>query len=82
MTPKEKAQELIDKFKDYVHGYIGGSMLSNYEYPEQILAQAKKCALIVVDVILIDCGAKDWLGDVEANGKNYWEEVKKEIINN
>jgi len=52
MTPKEKAQELVDKFKDYVHGYVGSSMLTNHEYPEQILAQAKKVAIITVDEIL------------------------------
>ena len=52
MNTKEKAQELVDKFKNYVHGYIGSSMLTNYEYPEQILAQAKKASIITVDEIL------------------------------
>lgn len=45
---KEEAKRLIEIFKDYVHGYIGSSMLSNYEYPDQIIKQAKKCALISV----------------------------------
>lgn len=52
MNTKDKAQELVDKFKDYVHGYVGSSMLTNHEYPEQILAQAKKVAIITVDEIL------------------------------
>ncbi len=46
MIPKEKAQELVNKFKDYVHGYVGSSMLTNHEYPEQILSQAKRLLLL------------------------------------
>lgn len=52
MTTKEKAHEIVEKFTDYVHGYVGSSMLINYEYPEQILAQAKKASIIAVDEIL------------------------------
>lgn len=93
MTPKEKAKELVDKFKDYVHGYIGSSMLTNHEYPEQILAQAKKVAIISVDVILKSEPRRpsnvDW-DDVggthqyyyeaqREDANNYWQEVKKEI---
>ena len=52
MTPKEKAAALVEKYKEYVHGYAGSSMLTNHEYPEQILSQAKKAALIAVDEIL------------------------------
>ena len=52
MKPKEKAQQLVENFKDYVHGYVGSSMLTNYEYPEQILAQAKKVAEITVYEII------------------------------
>lgn len=37
-------EELIEKFKDYVHGYVGSSMLTNTEYPEQIVKQANACA--------------------------------------
>lgn len=52
MTPKEKAKELVDKFKDYVHGYVGSSMLTNCEYPDQIISQAKKASMIAVDEII------------------------------
>ena len=31
MSEKEKAQELVEKFKDYVHGYIGSSMLTQQD---------------------------------------------------
>jgi hypothetical protein len=65
-TPKEKAEELVDKYYwIFGDGYLG--------------KQHIQCALIAVDVILIDCGAKDWSGDEACEGKNYWQEVKKEI---
>jgi hypothetical protein len=65
MTPKEKAKELLDKFKKINDDYI-----DNY--------QSIPCALIAVDEIIAsnpiafdendNCIAKDW-----------WQEVKKEI---
>lgn len=64
MTAKEKSKELVKKFVS-IHS------LNN--------SDAKRCALIAVDIILIDCGAKDWSGDEACEGKNYWQEVKKEI---
>ena len=78
-TPKEKAQELIEKFKDYVHGYIGSSMLTNHEYPEQILSQAKKVSLIAIDEI---CEAINWHEFESPNEQwDYWNEVKIEVDN-
>ena len=41
MTPKEKAQELVDKYSNYT---------SDWDY----LTKAKQCALIAVDEILAD----------------------------
>lgn len=82
MTPHEKAKELVDKFNDYVHGYVGSSMLTNYEYPERILSQAKSAATIVVDEVLSNIEAtilyhKDSVA-LPIN-KQYWEQVKEEI---
>jgi len=36
--------KLIEKFKPFVNGYVGSSMLTDTEYPEAILANAEKCA--------------------------------------
>lgn len=85
-TPTDKAQELVDKFKDYVHGYVGSSMLINHEYPEQILSQARKVATIVVDEILQDVRygkERDWVKERSGaeNTFTYWQEVKSEIEN-
>ena len=84
MSEKEKAQELVEKFKDYVNGYIGSSMLTNTEYPEQILSQAKKVATMVVDEILLETrqGQKlDWIRERNEGQEYivYWVKVKAEI---
>ena len=69
MTPKEKAEELVNRFAPYVDTFHKG-----------ILENAKQCALIAVDEVLND----DWfipnLEDLLAR-KEYWEEVKQEINN-
>lgn len=67
-----------------VHGYVGSSMLTNTEYSEQILAQAKKVATIVVDEILqeVHHGRKlDWIAE-RKDGQEYivyWATVKADI---
>jgi hypothetical protein len=72
MNAKEKAKELIEKYLK-LEIEIGGQ----YDgYLTMKMHDAKQCALIAVDVILIDCGAKDWSGDEACEGKNYWQEVK------
>lgn len=48
-TAKEKAIELVEKFKPFVIGYIGSSYLTGTEYPEQITSEAKKCVLIHIE---------------------------------
>jgi hypothetical protein len=79
---KEKADELIKKYSDFVSGYIGSSMLTNTEYPEAILNNAKQCALIAVDEIIFNIDAtifyhKD--SNALPLNKEYWQEVKQEI---
>jgi hypothetical protein len=70
MTPKEKAQELVERFREYSHtefiSYRGG-----YQLDTQI-QNAKQCALIAVDEILkvIEELRTEVL---------YWQEVKTEI---
>ena len=72
MTPKEKAEELLNKYKPYVYPYVGSSFMTGDEYPEQILSYAKICALIAVDEILD-------LFLEESRHTRYWEDVIKEI---
>ena len=80
MTPKEKAKELVDKFRQQTDGIAG----YNYDNVN------KQCALIAVDEILnsnphiyIEIGGSDCRGDwsyKEAQSNQlYWKEVKQKI---
>jgi hypothetical protein len=73
---KEKAEELIKKYSDFVSGYIGSSMLTNTEYPEGILNNAKQCSLIAVDEIT---NIKLLWFQKDTKELDYWQEVKTEI---
>ena len=64
MTPKEKAQQLRDKF--YFETYNAG------------LEEAKDCALIVVNEIIEECDK--FFEAISKDRKQYWEKVKKELI--
>jgi hypothetical protein len=67
MTPKEKAQELVDKFRNEITSFLGDNMKK---------INAKKCALIAVDEILnINSVDKDF------SLSFYWQDVKDEIQN-
>ena len=70
MTPKEKAKQLVEKFKDYV--------ATDYQYDDMPLINCQKqSALICVDEIL------NFMGKGYANADNivYYLQVKKEIQN-
>jgi hypothetical protein len=74
MTPKEKAEELVDKFVQYTPAD------SEFEYP-----YAKQCALIAVNEMLGNA-AMIWGGRNTETGltardefRKYWNEVKKEL---
>ncbi len=68
MTPKEKAQELIKKFS------FNTRCFSETKGWEDSFFDAKECALIAVDEILIINSV-----DKDEDLSNYWEEVKQEI---
>ena len=63
MTPKEKAEELVEKFSDLEDG-------------EMYIGKAKQCALIAVDEILNS--RKDHLVQ-SIKFYEYWTEVKREL---
>ena len=78
MTPKEKAQELVDKFIIEVRC----ADRYNYNLESMNLFIAKQCALIAVEEILKACPIEL----ISSSGKfrytdNYWDEVKTEIEN-
>jgi hypothetical protein len=66
MTPKEKAQDLFDKYFQLV------------SYPTPNWRNVtKQCALIAVDEIMITIGWDKMKLGVDRD--NYWQEVKEEI---
>lgn len=67
MTPKQKAVELIDKYRTYIR--IADKY--NQNLPSEEIYLAEKCALIAVDEILDAVGTN--------YSVNYWQEVKQEI---
>ena len=64
MTPKEKAEELVHKFKPFVQFKMG----VEHSY---VLKMAKKCALLTCNEVLGYMGAD--------RGYAFWTEVKQEI---
>ena len=74
MTPKEKAEELIESFMqidtkefEYIETGIDSFQVKKDVTPEM----AKQCALIAVEEIMSSMGTD--------RGFQYWQEVKQEI---
>ena len=78
MNAKQKANELVLNFKGIVNGYVGSSMLTNTEYPETILSNAKICALKTVDEIRTELSKVHYRTDV-IDILDYWQDVVNEI---
>lgn len=77
MTPKEKAEELVDKFYQTTpnEAWINEPLGISEEY--KAWNQAKQCALIAVDEILAifyDDYQSMWIREL-----NFWHLVKQEI---
>lgn len=88
MTPKEKAEELVYKYKDAPFNCTGCDM-PYCDIPCTMLniGEAKQCALIAVDEVIKVCPyySKEGCETIEQLRANdyefvtYWEEVKQEI---
>ena len=70
MTPKEKAKELVDKYKPLCGGFWGGKINKVF---------AKKCAVIAVKEIREAIGWHEY--ECPNEEYNYWEQVEHEIQN-
>ena len=86
MTPKEKAEELVELYKPLVTTW--DCYWDCPRHPDDILTDAKQCALIAAKLILqqfteiynnlISLGVVEHPIEETANYK-YWNEVKQEI---
>lgn len=74
MTPKEKAERLVDKFRSNIISFLSDNMKDQ---------NAKQCALIAVEEIeqaLTDYGRGDSLELQNMDSEfRYWWKVKEEI---
>jgi hypothetical protein len=76
LSPKEKAQELVDKMYNTDYCVIQHIPNKNYcDCVEMNDYQAKQCALIAVDEII----ENEKIDNLEDNNLSYWQEVKTEI---
>jgi hypothetical protein len=80
MEAKDKARELVDKFRQYSNAYKWTANVASREIVivdvyEQ-LKNAKQCALIAVDEIVKERTPPFIMSD---DRWNYWQEVKKYI---
>jgi hypothetical protein len=73
MTPKEKAKELVNKFKEQDTKGILFTADFNPKREQRILDKAKSCALIAVDLLLYYSESPEAFIE--------FEEVKQEIEN-
>jgi len=78
MQPKEKAEELITKFRPLVTTW---DCYWDAERDENlIIADAKQCALIAIDEILkIENNNGYHFDGTNVTSISYWQEVKQEI---
>jgi hypothetical protein len=74
MTSKEKAKELVDKFKPHSHFWVH-DLGRQKDYEIEQLENAKQCALIAVDEAI----EESYFVDKTYCRQEYWEEVKQEI---
>jgi predicted DNA-binding transcriptional regulator len=76
MTPKEKAEELLDKMNVIHYRTLVGKKKDMRVPISMYDSQIKQCALIAVDEI-INTGLLE--GTTTGVLKKYWKEVKQEI---
>jgi hypothetical protein len=80
MKPKEKAEELVDRFINLIqYDFISDLHwydTRNNKYNDYVKKDAKKCALIIVDEILKD---REIIDGMRVINDSYWLQVKQEI---
>jgi hypothetical protein len=72
--PKEKANELVKKYYNYVSGWTtinkpSEPPMAQYEGDGMKIGRAIQCAIIAVEELIEDCNVS----------LNYWQEVKNEL---
>ena len=83
MNQKEKAKELIEKYKPHMYCYMGSGMLSNTYDESVVLQNAVKCSIIAVEEIIenLEPLCISHLGTYSNPKIQFWQEIKKELEN-
>ena len=87
LTPKQKAKELIEKFKPHSHFWVH-DFGHKKDYDIEQLKNAIECALIAVDEIMDVCPYidekirenEDQLLAFSFQFVSYWQEVKEKLL--
>ena len=74
MTPIEKAKELVAKFSSFVTTW--DCYWDSPRNEDDVIVDAKKCALIAVEELINDCDASSPLGKQRLK---FWDDVKSEL---
>jgi len=78
MTPKEKAEQLVDEYHIKVHVSFIENSIPAVVNALMLYDSAKKCALIAVDEI-IEANPIAFDENDNCIAKQWWQEVKTEI---
>ena len=72
MTQKERAENLVDMFRETIMSFLSDNMKNQ---------NAKRCALISVDQIILEQCKSSELKDPKYQDERirYWQQVKQEI---
>ena len=76
MTPKEKAEELVNKFREFADGI---DFETDRYSPRVEKEKAKQCAIIAVDEIAKCTKHEKQKFENDRFSEHYWDEVKQEI---
>ena len=77
MTPEEKAEQIYSMMDKYTDGYVGSSMLSNFEFEDVKVSRTVEASIKIVDEIVANNPRKTY-GHTSTSG--YWEEVKQHLL--
>ena len=81
MTPRKKAEELIDKFHIKVYVSFVENSIPSVVNALMLYDSAKQCALLAVDELLNEYPAQCPENSYEMERHLFWKEVKQEIEN-
>ena len=79
MTPKEKAEELVDKFHIKVYVSFIENSIPSVINALMLYNSAKQCALIALDEIIMSNPHSNPFNTNVYSTMGYWQEVKQEI---